>query len=192
MSAAKAAQIAGGLIFDPFKAYDFRVIFIPTLGKGIAGKAVSAAAGTIASVLAGGFTSVTGLGWKTDVRTVREGGVNDREYKLPGPTTCNQLVLSKGMTLLDPMWEWYSLAVAGRVQRMNGVIFLMTDLHAPTAPGSRLPTTGAPVAIWHFTRAWPTALDGVQFDASQSLLAVQSMTLAIESIKKTASIGSWM
>lgn len=203
MSVSSILHGAQDLAWDPLKAYNFRVVFAPDFDLGNAGKALglsrafgmgkalgAAAAVATASVLVGGFTSIKGAGWKTEARTVREGGVNDREYKLPGQTTCNELVLTKGLTALDPMWEWYNRALVGRVQRMNGLIFLMNDRHSPTVSTYHLPTTGIPIAMWHFTRAWPTALEGVQLDASQSLLAVQSMTLAIESIQKTVSGSS--
>jgi phage tail-like protein len=138
-------------------------------------------AAAISSML-GGFTSIEGIGWKTEVRTVREGGNNSYEHKLPGHATCNELVFSKGLTLVDPLWEWYRLTAVGTVLRMNGTILLMNDLHSPTV-GS-LPSFGAPTAAWNFYNAWPTALEGVNFDASQSLVAVQRLTLAIDRIEK--------
>lgn len=171
-----AVQALKGLALDPFKAYNFRVM----LGHNPFA----------------GFHSVTGVGWRTEVRTVREGGVNNYEHKLPGQTTCNELVFSKGLTLLDPMWRWYSQTVSGRVKRMNGTIMLMSDLHTPSSVHvgrlsiSGLPTTGVPVAAWSFFGAWPTALEGAQLDASQSMIAIQQMTLAVERIEKTVDSGS--
>lgn len=188
----------GGAVSDPMKAYNFRVIVLPSwkhLSKLPAWLAVLEAAGAAAlSVLVGGFTSIHGMGWKTEAQVVREGGVNDRVHKLPGRTTCNELVFTKGMALLDPLWEWYSLTLAGRVLRMNGLIYLTADLHSPNGGSSYVPTFGVPepTGIWHFSGAWPTALEGVQCDASQSLLAVQKLTLSIDSIRKSASIGSYL
>jgi phage tail-like protein len=146
------------------------------------------------TLLVGGFTSIQGMGWKTEVETVREGGVNDRVHRLPGRTTCNELVLTKGMALLDPLWEWYSLTLSGNALPMNGLIYLTMDIHTPRGWGGYRPTAAPPQlgGIWHFTGAWPTALEGVQCDASQSLLAVQKMTLSIESIKKSVSLGSFL
>ncbi|GLU34885.1 phage tail protein [Trinickia caryophylli] len=166
-----AVQALKGLALDPFKAYSFRVV----LGMNPLG----------------GFNSISGVGWRTEVRTVREGGVNDYEHKLPGQSTCNELVFRKGLTLSDPMWRWYSQTISGRVWRMNGTIILMSDLHRPSPIDimgtkiSGLPAIGMPVAAWSFYGAWPIALEGAQLDASQSMIAVQQMTLAIDRIEKT-------
>lgn len=175
-----------GAAFDPFKAYNFRVMLSPDFStSGVLG---AVGAGALASVALGSFTSVAGIGWKTEVRTVREGGVNDREHKLPGQTTCNELLFTKGLTLLDPMWEWYRFTLTGRVKRMNGTIVLMSDIHTPNI--GAVPAVGVPVAAWNFYHAWPTALEGARLDASQSLIAVQQLTLAVDRIEKTISLGS--
>jgi phage tail-like protein len=172
---------------EPFRAYNFQVVLMPDFGYGKTGIAsvaaglAGAAAGAIASAVFGnvvsGFTSVTGMHWKTEVRTVREGGLNDREHKLPGRTTCKELVFSRGVCAIDPMWEWYRATMSGHVLRMNGLIFLTS--------GSPLSSPMSMLGSWHFSHAWPTELSGVQLDASQSLLAVQQMTLAVESIQRT-------
>jgi phage tail-like protein len=178
------------LAVEPYKAYNFRVILHPDLKSG--GLLNSIATGLLASLALGSFATVEGIGWNTEVHTVREGGVNDREHKLPGRTTCNELQFTKGLTLLDPMWEWYHFTVKGKVKRMNGTIFLMSDMHTPSVgqkvgplPSVKLaPSIALPTAAWNFYGAFPSKLEGVHFDASQSALAVQRMTLSIDRIEK--------
>jgi phage tail-like protein len=177
-----AVKTLENLALEPFKAYNFRVILHPDLSSG--GLLSALATGFAASLALGSFASVEGIGWNTEVHPVREGGVNDREYKLPGRTTCNELQFTKGLTLLDPMWEWYRFTISGSVKRMNGTIFLMTDAHTPKV--GLLPSLGVPTAAWHFYHAWPRALEGVRFDASQSLIAIQRLTLAIDRIQKVS------
>jgi len=176
---------------EPIKTYNFRVILHPGLGDSLSilGVMKSIAGGLATSYALGSFSSVEGVGWKTEVHTVREGGVNDRERRLPGRTTCNELVFSKGMTLIDPMWDWYHSTVSGSVSRMNGTIFLMTDYHTPTGGISAVPSTGAPLAAWYFSRAFPTALEGARLDASQSAIAIQRLTVSIDFIQKLALPG---
>jgi phage tail-like protein len=171
---------------EPIKTYNFRVILHPDFGGsgGILGAMKKIAGGIGASFALGSFSSVEGVGWKTEVHTVREGGVNDCEHRLPGRTTCNELVFSKGLTLLDPMWDWYHSTISGSVSRMNGTIFLMTDYHTPTAGISAVPSTGIPTAAWHFFHAFPTALEGARMDASQSAIAIQHLTVSIDRIEK--------
>lgn len=176
---------------EPIKTYNFRVILHPDLGGSLSilGGMKKIAGGLAASVALGSFSSVEGVGWKTEVHTVREGGVNDRERRLPGRTTCNELVFSKGMTLLDPMWDWYHSTVSGSVSRMNGTILLMTDYHTPTGGISAVPSTGIPLAAWNFYHAFPTALEGARLDASQSAIAIQRLTVSIDSIQKVGLPG---
>lgn len=176
---------------EPIKTYNFRVILHPGSGGsgGILGAMKKIAGGLAASVALGSFSSVEGVGWKTDVHTVREGGVNDREHRLPGRTTCNELVFSKGLTLLDPMWDWYHSTISGSVSRMNGTILLMTDYHTPTGRISAIPSTGMPLAAWHFYHAFPTALEGARLDASQSAIAIQHLTVSIDRIEKVGLPG---
>ncbi|HEX7683704.1 MAG TPA: phage tail protein [Trinickia sp.] len=169
------------LATEPFKAYNFRVVLHPDLSS--AGLVAALVVGGIASLALGSFTSVTGIGWETEVHTVRQGGENDRVRKLPGRTTCGELVLTKGLTLLDPMWQWYCSTMSGNVLRMNGTIFLMADAQTPTF-GAHVPSFGLPIAAWNFYHAWPRKLEGVQFDASNSSIAVQHLALAIDRIKK--------
>ncbi|CAB5669395.1 conserved hypothetical phage tail region protein [Delftia tsuruhatensis] len=141
---------------DPFKAFSFCV--------------------EVEGILVGGFTSVEGLDSRTEVRTVREGGVNDTEYKLPGQVSYSDLVLRSGLTAQDPMWLWYRATLSGQVRRRNGSIYLLDD-------------QGMRGMGWDFYNAWPTAWQGPSFDAGQALVALQSFTLAHEGIRKSQAVA---
>jgi len=150
-----AAGLAGhftGFHLDVFKAYNFLL--------------------EIHGVFVGGFKSVEGTGSKTEVFRFHEGGANGVEYKLPGPITYGDLVLSSGLTFVDPMWLWYRSTLYGKPQRRNGTIYLLDDV-------------GVPAAWWNLTNAWPTEWIGPRFDATEPLVAIQSFTLVYESIAKS-------
>lgn len=138
---------------DPFRAYNFLV--------------------EVEGMVVGGFTSVEGLGSKTEVKTVRQGGVNNMEYKLPGQISYTDIVLKAGITALDPMWLWYQAMLDGTVQRKNGSIYLRDN-------------QGNTSACWNFYNAWPIEWQGPSLDASQTMVASQSFTLAHEGIKKSS------
>jgi phage tail-like protein len=146
-----AAAQRKGLHVDPFKSYCFFV--------------------EISGILVGGFTSVEGIQANAEVRTVREGGVNDMEYKLPGQITYGELILSSGLTFLDPMWLWYRSTLSGKIKRRNGSITLLSH-------------RGMPAAWWNFYDAWPTSWEGPRFDSTQTLVASQRFTLAHHGIEK--------
>ncbi|KVO02242.1 hypothetical protein WL05_29055 [Burkholderia ubonensis] len=131
----------------------------------------------LGGIIVGGFMSIDGLQSKNEVRTVRQGGVNDVEYKLPGQVTCSDLVLKAGLTSVDPLWLWYQSALSGMVKRQNGSIYLLDDL-------------GNTTAAWNFYNAWPIEWQGPGLDAGQTVVATQSFTLAHEGIRKADGGGA--
>jgi phage tail-like protein len=151
-AAAALVQRNLGVKQDPFKGYSFFI--------------------EIEGLLVGGFSSIDGLGSSTEVKTVREGGVNDKEYKLGGQISYSDIVLKQGITALDPMWYWYKATLEGKIKRKNGSIYLLDD-------------QGIPNVWWNFYNAWPTKWEGPSFDASQTMVASQSFTLAHEGINKS-------
>jgi phage tail-like protein len=155
-AAAAFAQRKLGIKFSPFKAYNFLV--------------------EVEGILVGGFSAVDGLESKMEVKTVRQGGVNDTEYKLAGQITYSDLTLKSGITALDPMWLWYQSTLSGSIKRKNGSIYILDD-------------SGIPNIWWDFFNAWPIAWQGPSFDASQNMVATQGFTLAHEGVKKS-SVGA--
>ena len=151
-AAAALAQRKMGVKFNPFKGYNF---FIEVEG-----------------LLVGGFSSIEGLESSSEIKTVREGGVNDKEYKLPGQITYSDITLKQGVTALDPMWYWYNSTLSGKIKRKNGSIYLLDD-------------QGIPNVWWNFYNAWPTKWQGPSLDATQNIVATQSFTLAHEGINKS-------
>ncbi len=125
----------------------------------------------IEGILAGGFTEVSGLDITTEMESVREGGLNDRVHKLPKWTTQSDLVLKKGQTDMDFLWSWYADVIAGKIARKNGSIYL-------------LDTQGVPAMWWDFIEAFPIKWSGPTFNASQSAVAFESLTLAHHGLTK--------
>ncbi|MCD4809203.1 MAG: phage tail protein, partial [Methanosarcinales archaeon] len=60
---------------DPYSAYRFKV--------------------EIEGIIAAGFTDVSGLTIETEVETIKEGGVNNYEYKLPKFTKYSNITLKR-------------------------------------------------------------------------------------------------
>lgn len=152
INAAAAVLQRSGRHLDPFKAYNFFV--------------------EVEGILVGGFTSVSGLESKMEVHTVREGGVNDKTYKLGGPVSYTDITLESGITALDPVWLWYQSTLQGKIKRKNGSIYLLND-------------QGIPYVWYDFYNAWPIEWQGPSLDASQVLIATQRFVLAHEGIKKS-------
>jgi phage tail-like protein len=143
-----------GVRLDPYGAYNFLV--------------------EIEGIIAGGFTEVSGLDLTTEVDTIREGGVNDHVHKLPKWTTQSDLILKKGQTDLDLMWNWYADVVAGSVQRKNGSIYLLDN-------------QGIPAMWWDFVDAYPIKWSGPTLNASLSSVGFESLTIAHHGLMKPIS-----
>lgn len=144
---------AVGVRPDPYGAYSFLV--------------------EIEGLIAGGFCELSGLEMKTDVEQVREGGVNDYVHKLPGSSTQSDLVLKKGQTDLDLLWNWHADVVAGKIERRNGSIYL-------------LDAQGVPAMWWDFSRAFPVQWSGPALDAAAGQVAFETLTLAHHGLRRAA------
>jgi phage tail-like protein len=142
-----------GVRLDPYNAFNFLV--------------------EIEGIIAGGFSEVSGLEISTEVEKFREGGVNDREIILPKFSTQSNLLLKKGQTDLDLLWNWYADVVAGKVRRKNGSIYL-------------LDAQGLPAMWWDFIDAYPIKWAGPTFNASGSTVAFETLTLVHHGLNKPA------
>ena len=118
------------------------------------------------------FKSVSGIRYETEVVPIREGGVNDTTFQLPGATKWSNLVMKQGFTgssaLLDWRQGWMSCQPA-KMTRANGTIV-------------QLNTARTPMSTWSFSNAWPCKWEMAELDASKSELAIESIELAIDGI----------
>ncbi len=109
-----------GLRFDPYMAFNFLV--------------------EIEGLLVGGFSEVGGLESSVKVEEYQEGGLNSYVHKLPGPATCPNLTLSRGLGNVDSLWNWHYDITQGIIERKNGTIML-------------LDRRGMPAMWWDFRKA---------------------------------------
>jgi phage tail-like protein len=56
------------------------------------------------------FSDCDGIEMTMDVKTIREGGNNGRQIRLPGPATFGTLTLKRGMTSGFDLWRWMERA----------------------------------------------------------------------------------
>jgi len=152
-AAVTIASRALGARLDPYGAYRFLV--------------------EIEGIIAGGFSELSGLDVTTEVESIREGGVNDYVHRLPKWTTQSDLVLKKGQTDLDLLWNWYANVVAGKIERKNGSIYL-------------LDAQGIPAMWWDFLLAFPVKWSGPTLNASSGLIAFETLTLTHHGLSKSA------
>lgn len=118
-----------------------------------------------------GFQEVGGLDVSTDPIEYREGGDPMHVRKLPGMNKYSAITLKRGITDSDELWQWYSTVVEGKHQRKNGSIILLDE-------------TGKEKIRWNFINAWPSKWTGPSFNATSNQVAVESLEITPEEVKK--------
>jgi phage tail-like protein len=112
-----------------------------------------------------GFSEAIGLSSEKDVETFREGGVNECERTLPGATKFPaKLVLKRGMTTSNVLWNWYKQAMQGDIRRKS------ISVHLQDHAGNQKRT-------WVFNDACPVKWTGPEFKAETAAIAFESVEL---------------
>ncbi len=117
----------------------------------------------IEGIIAGGFTDVSGLSVQTEVDSIREGGVNDFEYKLPRGTKYTDITLKRGLTDWE-LYNWYKDVIHGKISRKSGAIYLLDH-------------EGNQVMDWYFFEAYPVKWDVSSFNATSNTVASETLVL---------------
>ena len=91
--------------------------------------------------------------------------------KLPGLTKYSNIVLKRGITDDQQLWQWHQQAVDGNVQRKNGSVVL-------------LDRGGQEKARWNFFSAWVTKWTGPDFKAESGDVAIETLELAHERVTR--------
>jgi phage tail-like protein len=135
---------------DPLNAFNFHV----EIGK----------------LVIAGFSECTGLQAEIDTQPYSEGGVNDYEHNFWGRTKYPRLVLKRGLTQIDGLWEWYWEVMQGRIQRKNGTIYLRDSQKRS-------------VMAWHFSQALPVKWAGPDLRADSATLAFETIELVHQGLR---------
>jgi phage tail-like protein len=118
-----------------------------------------------------GFQEVSGLDASTDPVDYREGTDPNHVRKLPGLNKYSPITLKRGITDSDELWKWRQTVIDGKAERKNGSIVLTDE-------------TGAEKIRWNFSNGWPTKWTGPSFNATSTAVAVETMEITHEEVKK--------
>jgi len=139
----------------PFTAFNFSVEIVP---DGASSPLVNAA-----------FSDCDGLEMTMEVKTIREGGSNDRQVRLAGPAAFGQLTLKRGMSEDSfELWKWMNDCIAHPGKRAQATVVLFA------ADGV---TERARVLL---QRCLPVKLKAPAFSAKEGGIAVEELQLAYE------------
>lgn len=137
---------------DPYPAYNF-LIELPV---------IEADAG---SVLAG-FSEVSGLEIEQQMIRYRNG--NDRRLtprQVPGLVSYAPLVLKRGITGSNALWQWMAACNDGDCEPSNGVVSLLDEQRIV-------------VMQWDIVGALPQRLSGPTLNANASGIAIERLELS--------------
>jgi phage tail-like protein len=121
-------------------------------------------------MLVAGFSEVSGLTVETELEEVPEGGLNQYVHRLPGRTKLGPIVLKRGMTLTNELWNWYADVIEGDFERRSGSIILYDERDQE-------------FRRWNFYDAYPTKWIGPELNASSSEVAVEAIELTHNGFK---------
>jgi phage tail-like protein len=119
----------------------------------------------------GGFQEVGGLDASTAAVDYREGTDPAHSRKLTGLNTYSPITLKRGITDTDELWKWRQTVIDGQTVRKNGSIVLRDE-------------TGTEKLRWNFFAAWPSKWTGPALSAGTAAVAVESLEITHEELKK--------
>ncbi len=118
-----------------------------------------------------GFQECSGLDASTGPVDYREGTDPNHVRKLSGLNTYSPISLKRGITDSDELWNWRKTVIDGKTERKNGSIVLLDE-------------AGTEKLRWNFVDAWPSKWNGPTFNSTGSDVAVETLELTHEEVKK--------
>ena len=95
----------------PFNAFNFS---IEINVKGVAARVCDAA-----------FSECDGLDMTMEIKSIREGGSNNRQIRLAGPVAYGNVTLKRGLTSNADLWKWFDSMMTQPQLRADAYIVVM-------------------------------------------------------------------
>ncbi len=122
-------------------------------------------------VIVGGFKSVSGMDSETEIVEFKQG--NDKVVrKKPGRTTYSNIVLERGYTATDDLWNWRKNIEDGQIDRRSGSVIILDQ------------DGESEVARYNFFEAWPCKWYVPDMDSDTSGMAIEKIELAVEKVER--------
>jgi phage tail-like protein len=134
---------------DPFRNFNFTVDF--------GGQAVA------------GFSEVVLPAAFADVVEYREGG-DLHARKLPGRTHFSNLILKRGITTSNELYQWWRTVENGQAERRDVQVTLLDEARNA-------------VKRWRFHNAWPARFESPALDARGNDVVIETLEIAVEGME---------
>lgn len=140
--------------FPPFVAFRFAVEIYPE--------------GASSPLAGAAFSECDGIEMTVDVKTIREGGANDRAVRVPGIVNYSNLTLKRGVTTNFDLWTWAQNSITDPLLRANAEV-VMFDIDGKTER-----------ARFRLDRCLPVKFKAPAFNAKDGNVAIEEFQLAYE------------
>ena len=114
------------------------------------------------------FQTVSGLSVEYDYETIKEGGENRFEHKLPGRTRYADLALKRGMVTDSAVILWLLAAFQNRT-------FVPADLII-----NLMNEAGEPLRVWNVAGAVPKKWSVSDLNANESAVVIETLELTYQ------------
>jgi phage tail-like protein len=122
-------------------------------------------------IIVGGFKSLSGMDSETEIVEFKQG--NDTVVrKKPGRTTYANIVLERGYTATDDLWQWRQNIENGKIDRRSGSVIIL-DQDGQTE-----------VARYNFFEGWPCKWYVPDMSADSSAMAIEKIEIAVEKVER--------
>ena len=125
----------------------------------------------IDGLIVAGFSEVGGLNIETQIEEIREGGVNEYTHKLPKETKYPNVVLKRGLTDSDTLWQWYRNVATGKIERKTVHVILLDSL-------------GEDTWRWSFEHSYPIKWLGSELKADSNAAMIETIELVHKGFNK--------
>lgn len=125
----------------------------------------------IDEVPVGRFTECEGLEVEIEIETYQEGGVNGFVHKLPGRMTWPNIVLRRGVTWSNDVFDWFNQAAGSKFVAHGKADRQPVGITMVSGTGERLRT-------WTLIDAIPVKWTGPTFDTSTDAVATEELEVA--------------
>ncbi len=121
-----------------------------------------------------GFSEVSGFDSTIDVIEYRESKKNAPGFitKLPGLAKTGDITLKWGLTDDTRLFDWHKDVIEGTFERKKVSIVALDE-------------TGTEKARWECAGAWPSKIDAPDFNAKGNDVAINTLTITCEEVKRT-------
>jgi phage tail-like protein len=152
---------------SPFSPFNFKVEFYQqTLGDD------ADTDGKQVPVCSGVFSECTGIDATMEPKVIKEGGRNYGANQRVGPVTFSTVILKRGMTDTNHLWQWWSTITGGKYAiRMRAKVTV-------------LDISGQPAAVFLLERALPVKFKGPDLNAmTANTVAIEELHIAHEGLR---------